>query len=97
MRDRGCEVKAASSIQPLPAAVELTQENIYFPELLRIDNLLSVRLYEMEREAAAVGGERDGSAGQKGLNWWPLAHTSGRFLQLLQTDLATKAAVHPEP
>lgn len=50
MRDRGCEVKAASSIQPQPAAVELTQENIYFPELLRIDNLLSARLYEMERE-----------------------------------------------
>lgn len=43
-------MKAAYTIQPPSAAVELTQENIYFPEVPRIDNVLSARLYEMERE-----------------------------------------------
>lgn len=43
-------MKAAYTTQPLPAAVESAQENIYFLEVQQIDNVLSARLYEMERE-----------------------------------------------
>lgn len=41
------------------AAVGSAQENIYFPEVSRINNVLSVGLYEMERETQRrwVGGE----------------------------------------
>lgn len=47
----GCDVKAAYyTAQSLPAAVESRQEKIYFPEVPRIDNVLSARLYEMKRE-----------------------------------------------
>lgn len=46
----GREVKAAYTTRPLLAALESVQENIYFAEVSPIDNVLSVRLYEMERE-----------------------------------------------
>lgn len=50
IREWGCEVKAAYTTQPLSAALESAQENIYFLEVQRIDNVLSAHLYEMERE-----------------------------------------------
>lgn len=43
-------MKAAYTTRPLLAALESVQENIYFVEVSPIDNVLSLRLYEMERE-----------------------------------------------
>lgn len=50
IREWGHEVKAAHTTWLLPAAVESAQENIYFLEVSGINNVLSVGLYEMDRE-----------------------------------------------
>lgn len=50
IREWGHEVKAAYTTWLLPAAVGSAQENIYFLEVSGINNVLSVGLYEMERE-----------------------------------------------
>lgn len=50
IREWGHEVKAAYTTWLLPAAVGSAQENIYFLEVSGINKVLSVGLYEMERE-----------------------------------------------
>lgn len=50
IREWGNEVKAAYTTWLLPAALGSAQETIYFLEVSGINNVLSVGLYEMERE-----------------------------------------------